>query len=632
MAGYGMQFLVIVVLSFAVIKITKVFMTNVAGVNFAAQTKSMSKLIQLEITSEINTLERYALTMHPKKYLTESNSKFERMAAEGRISLTHSPQKDNALDHIPRDVNGNDVALEIKRIFSDYSLKEYGYRAFEDVVIINKYGVVVAASNPADHYCDENIEWWRAAKEKGFYISPVHYEKEKDDYIITVAKGMTDDKNNFIGVLRADLSFITLMHYTELTRINQTNVTLKLMTSDGHLLYATHAYKFNEDQKQRGYFNKSNQKHGYFSFPEKGRESTLAYAYFKPFNLEDSVNDTPAWILLMKADTRDLLGVLGTIDSFLVPIFIIMGAVFIALSFAVGQSITRPLSILTEAVKRATAGDFSKKVILTADDEFGQVAAALNNMTEQLDKSYKDLDDRNEALEKSNRDLQEFAFIASHDLQEPLRKVKAFGDLLQEEYAGAISGEGAEYIRIMQNAADRMRNLINSLLEYSRITTKAVTFIPVDLSEIAKETVNELDFTIAEVGGNVAIEELPSIEADPTQIKQLFQNLISNGLKYRKKNVQPVIKIYGRTLTESGREICEVHVEDNGIGFDEKYSKRIFGVFQRLHKKTEYEGTGIGLALCKKIVERHGGTITVKSALGQGSTFIVTLPVKQEKE
>ncbi len=244
-------------------------------------------------------------------------------------------------------------------------------------------------------------------------------------------------------------------------------------------------------------------------------------------------------------------------------------------------------------------------------------------------------------LEWSNRELQDFAYVASHDLQEPLRKIQAFGDRLEAKYGQTLDERGRDYLARMQNAAGRMRTLINDLLTYSRVTTQAQPFQTVDLEQVAGGVVSDLEVQIEHVGGRVEVGELPIIEADPTQMRQLLQNLISNGLKFHRQDGMPVVNVYARSCNghenrlertgPDGTTMCRIIVEDNGIGFDEKYADRIFQVFQRLHGRGEYEGTGIGLATSRKIAERHGGDITAKSKPGQGATFIVTLPATQNK-
>lgn len=230
-----------------------------------------------------------------------------------------------------------------------------------------------------------------------------------------------------------------------------------------------------------------------------------------------------------------------------------------------------------------------------------------------------------EELERSNRELQDFAFIASHDLQEPLRKIKTFGDMLVRKYTDILPDEGRDYLTRVINAANRMSELLQSLLRYSRVATQANPFAQADLNAIAKDAVSDLEVTIIKAGATVDVGELPSIEADGPQMRQLFQNLISNSIKYCRKGERPVVKITG----SSNGEMCQLLFQDNGIGFEEQYLDRIFKPFQRLHGRgAGYEGTGMGLAICRKIVGRHGGTITAETTPGKGATFIVNLPVK----
>ena len=238
-------------------------------------------------------------------------------------------------------------------------------------------------------------------------------------------------------------------------------------------------------------------------------------------------------------------------------------------------------------------------------------------------------------LARSNTELQQFAYIASHDLQEPLRKVQAFGDMLAKDAGPALSADGLDYLKRMQNAAARMQQFINDLLTYARVTSQAHPFESVDLARVAHEVVGDLESRIQSTGGRVELGELPTLDADPLQMRQLLQNLIGNALKFHRKDVPPVVSVQCRSVPPAtggvaGCSAWEITVQDNGIGFDEKYLDKIFAPFQRLHGRGEYEGNGIGLAICKKIVDRHGGTITARSVPDEGTRFIVTLPRDQD--
>ena len=243
-----------------------------------------------------------------------------------------------------------------------------------------------------------------------------------------------------------------------------------------------------------------------------------------------------------------------------------------------------------------------------------------------------------EKLERSNAELDSFASVASHDLQEPLRKIQAFGDRLRAKCSDEIGEQGRDYLARMQNASERMQVLIQDLLKLSRIASRAKPFVPCNLGKVVADVLNDLEVAIEEKHAKIEVGELAVIDADPLQMRQLFQNLITNALKFQKPGESPVVTISCEIGEATGHEIpgaprgsayCRVSVRDNGIGFEQKFADQIFVVFQRLHTRQEYEGTGIGLAVCRKITDRHGGAIVAKSEDGKGATFIVTLPAKQ---
>ena len=243
-------------------------------------------------------------------------------------------------------------------------------------------------------------------------------------------------------------------------------------------------------------------------------------------------------------------------------------------------------------------------------------------------------------LESANRDLDRFAFMASHDLQEPLRKIRTFSDLLFVKYQEVLDSAATNYITRIQNAAVRMQTLISDILAFSRINNEKDTFVNYNLNLILQEVLDELDATIQSKKASIQVQELPVIDVNPGLMRPLFENLISNALKYCKKEDPPVINIRSEIIsaTTSNKDpiqYCRIYVQDNGIGFDQVYAEQIFDMFRRLHVHSEFEGTGIGLTLCKKIVEKHNGFISVQSKVNKGSTFItvsythLTLPTKR---
>ncbi|HKJ79149.1 MAG TPA: ATP-binding protein, partial [Prolixibacteraceae bacterium] len=224
-------------------------------------------------------------------------------------------------------------------------------------------------------------------------------------------------------------------------------------------------------------------------------------------------------------------------------------------------------------------------------------------------------------MQQSNQELEQFAYVASHDLQEPLRMVSSYSQLLQRRYKGQLDERADKYIHYAVDGANRMQNLINDLLDFSRVSTRGEKFVKTDTNEALQNTLNTLSRRIKEKGAQINVGKLPVIKADSGQIERLFTNLIGNALKFSKTDEKPVIEI--DVKRKKGKWLFSI--KDNGIGIDEKFQEKVFVIFQRLHGSSQYKGTGIGLAICKRIVQRHGGDLWFESEEGKGTTFFFTL-------
>jgi signal transduction histidine kinase len=374
--------------------------------------------------------------------------------------------------------------------------------------------------------------------------------------------------------------------------------------------------------------------------------------------------------IYLKSDLLELRARLSQYTEAVGVVLLVCFGVAWLVSFRLQRIVSRPIMGLARTTRAVSAQqDYTLRAERQGNDELGELIDGFNEMLAQIQRRDVELEEARKGLEhrvqerthelqqeiverkqaeeklrgtavqleRSNRELQDFAYVASHDLQEPLRKVQAFGDRLNASCSKALGVEGRDYLERMQAAARRMQVLIDDLLTFSRVTTKANPFESVNLNKVVHEVLADLEVRIQQVSGQVEVDELPVIEADPVQMRQLFQNLIGNALKFHQENKPPIVKVRGRTddpppgQNKNGHVgvACVIEVEDNGIGFDEKYLDRIFVLFQRLHGRSAYEGTGIGLAICRKIADRHIGSITAKSAPDRGATFVVTLPLKQ---
>lgn len=280
-----------------------------------------------------------------------------------------------------------------------------------------------------------------------------------------------------------------------------------------------------------------------------------------------------------------------------------------------------------------TAQVAAHQALLAREEQLRQQSGELDR---QVAERTRQLEDTVQDLKRSNQNLQQFAYIASHDLQEPLRKIQQFGDLLLQRYRTEL-GEGASFLERMQGAAQRMSSLIRDLLIYSRISTQRNTSQVVALTTVLDAVFQNLELLIQETGAVIEVGELPRLAGEASQLEQLMQNLVSNALKFHKPGIPPHIKIVagrvdaaelpaGFNAHRIAKAYYRIDVEDKGIGFEEKYLDRIFMVFQRLHGRSNYAGTGIGLAICEKVALNHGGWISARSEPGQGATFSVFLP------
>jgi PAS domain S-box-containing protein len=337
--------------------------------------------------------------------------------------------------------------------------------------------------------------------------------------------------------------------------------------------------------------------------------------------------------------------------------------------YQVDEVIGRPLGMLLPAdvrgvheehVKHFAGGDVDRRVIgqratlsgLRSDGVMFPVEIAISKRLAKGEFEFtsvvRDITERKEmedavdayakSLERSNVELEEYATVAAHDLQEPLRKIEIFADRIVTNSADELSAQSADYLERLGRSVHRMRALIDDLLSYAQVSAQPRNFESVDLGTLAGEVIIDLtggDVIIDLTGGDVNIGHLPVIDADPIQMSQLLRNLIGNALKFHRPDIPPMVTVEGQIVDDEhtgGPRICRLTVRDNGIGFDEMYADQIFSMFQRLHGVSEYPGAGIGLALCRRIVEHHGGDITVTSTPGEGSTFVVSLPVTHDPE
>ncbi|WP_029288781.1 ATP-binding protein [Cellulomonas sp. HZM] len=300
---------------------------------------------------------------------------------------------------------------------------------------------------------------------------------------------------------------------------------------------------------------------------------------------------------------------------------------------ALRRWVVEPVDELASDVRIVAQGDLHHPVLATGPGEIAALARDVEHMritlasqVEEVEQAHAALAEQAEELRRSNRDLEQFAYVASHDLQEPLRKVASFTQLLQKRYGGQLDERADQYIGFAVDGAKRMQRLINDLLGFSRVGRVGGEVTDVDLADALAAAVDNLDTAVTDTGAVVTHGDLPVLRGERALLVQLFQNLVGNAVKFRDPGREPHVHVSAVRVHESGRDAWQIECRDNGIGIDAQYAERVFVIFQRLHPKDVYEGTGIGLALCKKIVEFHGGRIWIEPVDGEGTSIRWTLP------
>ena len=365
---------------------------------------------------------------------------------------------------------------------------------------------------------------------------------------------------------------------------------------------------------------------------ENGKKMIGIYKNYRGMSVVGVSMDLPEynWILLAETNKTEAFAPLKMLRIVALILGVVGTAAVTSLGIIFAVSTSRPIEDLTKATERLAGGDLEHRVKVTRKDEIGSLASSFNAMSEELERvinehkrTEKELRQYSTALKRSNEELQHFAYVASHDLQEPLRMISSYLQLIKRRYKGKLDADADEFIAFAVDGADRQQKMINALLEYSRVDRFGKPFESTDCEIVLEQALTNLKVMISECGAVITHDSLPTVMADNTQLLQVFQNLIANAVKFR-GNEPPHVHISARRNENE----WIFSVRDNGIGIDPEYNGRLFNIFKRLHGR-EYPGVGLGLSICKKIIMRHGGRIWVESESGKGATFYFTIPGKR---
>jgi signal transduction histidine kinase len=614
--------------------------TQQAGQLFTTMAVANSRRLGEELQRELNALQLLSSEQVIFDRITAtSETELAILSPLARIELLQEREK--AWQQRPfADTLTNSASQRIAA-FNDAHLMH------SQIMIIDRYGGLVAATGfPPTHYYYANQPWWQPIQSimapQTIAIEPAPNTTTALTQQLRVTQLIQPQFTTVVrGVLQSYINLPQLESLSDAT-LPENGGEIAIVGANGNILYSS-----NPDRLTNGvntitnWQTLDNHQTNWGRRTDENGESVI-YS-ITPLILSapnTNLSNLNLHIYIQQNYDQALANVRR-----LTNIALMGGLLAITMAFTAANIITRrlvrPIATLTDATTAIANGDLTRTVTPSGPEELLQLAYAFNEMTRRLNQTLIDLEweigERQQIeeqlkkytaeLERSNRELQDFAYAASHDLQEPLRKIQAFGGRLQNKYATQLDERGLDYLNRMIDASDRMQTLIINLLAYSRITTKAQPFEPVNLNQLVQDVLRDLEVRIAEVQATISVDPLPAIEADPTQMRQLFQNLLSNALKFHHPDVSPIIHI--TAVSNPTTNSCHIQIADNGIGFDPIYAERIFALFQRLHGRTEYAGTGIGLAVCRKIVERHQGTITAAGRPQAGATFTITLPIQQ---
>ncbi len=534
-----------------------------------------------------------------------------------------------------------------------------------EVLLLDHHGEVLASTNPDDIGLDKSADAYFVGANDGPYIKDAHHSETTGKGSIVLSAAVVDSASGeLLGVVAARHDMVVLNEIlTDRSGLGQTGETYLInkygfMITPSRFLNDTFLkLKVDTEIARDCLADMAAMRRE--QLPVEREHPAIVFADYRGksvLGVHNHVSEMQ-WGVLAEIDASEAFAPVARLRTALLLFAGLSAASAMGMSYFIARRISQPIHELHVGAERIGAGELNNRLDIRTGDEIEQLAHEFNRMAARLSESRASLERKvaertadltreiaerkqaeeelerlNAELNRSNRDLQDFTYTVSHDLQEPLRKIHAFGQFLVEDCGDHVPEEGREHLRHIQDAAVRMKDLIRHLLTLARVGTRGGEIEPAAAGQVIQEVLQDMSEQVRECGAAVSLpDRLPTVLADAVQLGQVFQNLIANALKFRSPDRRPEVAIGARV--EGDQAVFSV--TDNGIGIEERFLERIFGVFQRLHLREEYEGAGVGLALCKKIVLRHGGRIWAESELGKGSTFhfiLRTVPQPEEKK
>ncbi|MEI6079424.1 MAG: ATP-binding protein [bacterium] len=508
-----------------------------------------------------------------------------------------------------------------------------------DIMLTTPKGKIVYVSNPM-HYSKDLLKPLQDSEKKAFkegltktYISDIFRDKALGDRpAIMITAPAFDLKNNFIGVIAFEIDMAPIYQLIQDAKgLGVTGETL-VGKKTGNQFIFLNPLKHEGDSFLKKQMSIGANLAEPMQNAVMGKTGSGQLIDYRGKRVIAAWRNLPSlnWGMVVKIDVDEAFGEIRNLRNLVVVIVIVIFIFIAIIAFSIAQSISDPIKKLSKGAEMIGKGNLDYKVGLPLKDEIGQLSRAFDNMTRDLKEvtaSRDELRKTEEGLKRSNENLEQFAYVASHDLQEPLRIMASYSELLEKRYKDKLDTDANEFINYIVDAAKRMQKLINDLLAFSRIGRENRQITDIDGEMLLEKVIASMAPIITDNKAIITHDKLPTFTGYESSFIQLFQNLIGNAIKFHGQQT-PRIHIGAVKRNEQWL----ISVKDNGIGIEPQYKERIFLIFQRLHGREEYPGTGIGLAICKKIVETHGGKIWLESEYGKGTTFYFTIPIKMEEK
>jgi signal transduction histidine kinase len=628
------------------------------GANFQGIAHAKADAIDQILDAHVE--EARVLATHPEVLaaLTEANLRFEegtleanreeirRLDEQWLASKKLSPTADAVYDH---------PLSSYLRSYQARDTERYG-----EIFVTDRLGAAVAMTTRLSDYDQADEAWWSEPVSQGvdgLFIDDRGLDASVGALILGVVVPVVD-QGEIIGVLKINYEVQAILGIVEPFEQDMSDRVL-LARGNGELVADSLGVELGNEAPLTPELWARLDERGWAESDRAGVATIAAHAHVTtPINTriptEGAIKGVSGerwsplgWQLLVEAERSALLAPVQRLRSVasLLGAVVLLVVTFVAVRTA--SSLSRPIGRLRQGAEIIGSGDLDHRVGLERKDELGVLSNAFDEMAARLqatlasrDELDREVEERKLAqlrlqrtlaeLARSNEELEQFAYVASHDLQEPLRKVRTFGDRLVKRAGDGLDERSLDYLARMQGAAERMQKLIDALLSYSRVSSKARPFAPVELNEVLAGVLSDLETRLEREGASVTVGALPRVHADAMQLQQLMQNLVGNALKFTHPDRPAVVEISAERRPEAfdGAGGWCIRVRDNGIGFEREAAARIFEPFQRLHARSRYEGTGIGLAICAKIVQRHGGLLTATAQPDQGACFEILLPTE----